>query len=98
MAWFEDRYPLRDVREPRAWLHSDAPALDLSGTGRSGGAPRAARREAFAAPAYEDSPWAALPAPSHWQLQGSGPPAYTNVQSPSPVDPPFVPDENPTGD
>lgn len=31
-------------------------------------------------------------------LQGHGAPAYTNVAYPFPVDPPCVPDENPTGD
>ena len=36
--------------------------------------------------------------PSHWQLHGYGAPAYTNVAYPFPVDPPFVPDENPTGE
>jgi beta-galactosidase len=35
--------------------------------------------------------------PGHWQLQGYGKPHYTNVQFPFPVDPPFVPSENPTG-
>ena len=39
-----------------------------------------------------------LPVPSHWQLQGFGKPAYTNIRYPFPVDPPRVPDENPTGD
>jgi beta-galactosidase len=36
--------------------------------------------------------------PSHWQLHGYGAPAYTNVLYPFPVEPPEVPDENPTGD
>jgi beta-galactosidase len=36
--------------------------------------------------------------PSHWQLHGYGAPAYTNVAYPFPVEPPHVPDENPTGD
>ena len=36
--------------------------------------------------------------PGHWVLQGHGAPAYTNVLYPFPVDPPRVPDENPTGD
>ena len=36
--------------------------------------------------------------PSHWQLHGHGAPAYTNVVYPFPVEPPHVPDENPTGD
>ena len=35
--------------------------------------------------------------PGHWQLQGHGRPAYTNVRYPFPLDPPHVPDENPTG-
>ncbi len=36
--------------------------------------------------------------PAHWQLHGYGSPIYTNVRYPFPVDPPRVPDENPTGD
>jgi beta-galactosidase len=36
--------------------------------------------------------------PSQWQLHGYGAPAYTNVVYPFPVEPPHVPDENPTGD
>ena len=36
--------------------------------------------------------------PSHWRLAATAAPAYTNVQYPFPVDPPFVPHENPTGD
>ena len=42
--------------------------------------------------------WGELPVPSHWQLHGHGAPAYTNVAYPFPVDPPHVPDENPTGE
>jgi beta-galactosidase len=41
-----------------------------------------------------------MPVPSHWVLVGDGAwgqPAYTNVQYPFPVDPPYVPDVNPTG-
>ena len=36
--------------------------------------------------------------PGHWQMQGWGAPAYTNVNYPFPVEPPHVPDENPTGE
>ena len=45
--------------------------------------------------------------PSHWVLPGTsaeaaagkyGRPIYTNVRYPFPIDPPHVPDENPTGD
>lgn len=58
----------------------------------------------FAQPGYATSPdagWGELPVPAHWVLEGDGAhgrPIYTNVQFPFPVDPPHVPDENPTGD
>jgi beta-galactosidase len=35
--------------------------------------------------------------PSNWQLHGFDTPIYTNVTYPFPLDPPFVPTENPTG-
>ena len=35
--------------------------------------------------------------PGVWQMQGFGTPNYTNVVYPIPMDPPFVPDENPVG-
>lgn len=35
--------------------------------------------------------------PSCWQCRGYGKPAYTNVLYPFPVDPPYVPNENPMG-
>ena len=35
--------------------------------------------------------------PSNWQMVGYGKPEYTNINYPHPVDPPFVPDENPMG-
>ena len=35
--------------------------------------------------------------PSNWQMHGHDKPIYTNVQYPFPLDPPFVPVENPTG-
>lgn len=39
-----------------------------------------------------------LPVPANWQLHGyDDVPIYTNVQYPIPVNPPFVPAENPTG-
>ena len=39
----------------------------------------------------------AMPVPSNWQMQGFDTPVYTNVTYPIPVNPPFVPAENPTG-
>lgn len=35
--------------------------------------------------------------PSNWQLHGYGAPQYTNIHYPIPYDPPYVPDQNPTG-
>lgn len=46
---------------------------------------------------FDDSCWNQLNVPSHWELNGYGKPHYTNVQYPFPVDPPYVPTENPTG-
>jgi beta-galactosidase len=41
--------------------------------------------------------WSAINVPGHWELQGYGKPHYTNVPYPFPVQPPFVPSNNPTG-
>lgn len=38
-----------------------------------------------------------IPVPSNWQLHGYDAPVYTNIRYPFPYNPPFVPDENPTG-
>lgn len=60
-------------------------------------------------PSYIDAPtdfyssdfcsndWDTLTVPSNWQLHGYDNPQYTNVNYPYPVDPPFVPNENPVG-
>ncbi len=42
--------------------------------------------------------WDTIDVPSNWQMTGKyDVPVYTNVNYPIPLDPPFVPDENPTG-
>lgn len=41
--------------------------------------------------------WDNIPVPSCWQLHGCEDPNYSNINYPYPVDPPFVPDENPMG-
>jgi beta-galactosidase len=41
--------------------------------------------------------WQKTPVPSNWQLQGFDKPIYCNVKDPFPVNPPFVPSDNPTG-
>lgn len=89
------------LRPARSWLHSDAPSLSLNGAWRFRLSPTASAAEDFAADGFDDNAWDSIPVPAHWVLEGDGAygrPIYTNVQFPFPIDPPYVPDENPTGD
>ncbi|MGN9842486.1 glycoside hydrolase family 2 TIM barrel-domain containing protein [Nonomuraea sp. H19] len=81
-------------RAPRAGFASGGARLSLNGAWRFRLSPTAAGQPVDA----DFSGWDELPVPSMWQLHGYGEPAYTNVNYPFPVEPPFVPDENPTGD
>ncbi|MFJ3673082.1 glycoside hydrolase family 2 TIM barrel-domain containing protein [Streptomyces sp. NPDC090106] len=97
-----DTAPWRGALRPaRSWLRSDAPARSLNGPWRFRLSPTAAVAEDFAADGFDDQAWDSIPVPSHWVLEGDGAygrPSYTNIQFPFPIDPPHVPDENPTGD
>ncbi|MCL7382462.1 glycoside hydrolase family 2 TIM barrel-domain containing protein [Streptomyces sp. 35G-GA-8] len=89
------------LRTARSWLHSDAPSRSLNGHWRFRLSRTATAAEDFASEDFDDSGWDSIPVPSHWVLQGDGAygrPIYTNVPYPFPIDPPHVPDENPTGD
>ncbi|MEV6296673.1 glycoside hydrolase family 2 TIM barrel-domain containing protein [Streptomyces sp. NPDC051896] len=89
------------LRPARSWLHSDAPRRSLNGPWRFRLSPTASVTEDFAAEGFDDHSWDSIQVPSHWVLQGDGAygrPIYTNIQFPFPIDPPHVPDENPTGD
>ncbi|MEU9879206.1 glycoside hydrolase family 2 TIM barrel-domain containing protein [Streptomyces phaeochromogenes] len=89
------------LRPARSWLHSDAPSRSLNGSWRFRLSPTASVTEDFAADGFVDDGWDSIPVPSHWVLEGDGAygrPIYTNIQFPFPIDPPYVPDENPTGD
>ncbi|HEX5333895.1 MAG TPA: glycoside hydrolase family 2 TIM barrel-domain containing protein [Cellulomonas sp.] len=91
--------PGENRRAPRAHVTSDAPRILLDGTWRFSLAARADDlTDGFEVPGLDDEDWGTIEVPGHWQLQGHGSPAYTNVRYPFPVDPPFVPDENPTGE
>lgn len=96
-ARLTDRAPGAGRLAPRAHARSDAARLDLGGTWsfrRTDGVDGLP-----AGPVEPDAPgWTTIDVPGHWQLQGHGAPAYTNVRYPFPVDPPFVPDANPTGE
>ncbi|MBX6354418.1 MAG: DUF4981 domain-containing protein [Micromonosporaceae bacterium] len=97
--YYEDFAPGAGRRAARAAFRSDAPVLSLNGTWRFHLSPSvAAAPKGVGAVDFDDSGWGELPVPAHWQMHGYGAPAYTNVNYPFPVDPPFVPDENPTGD
>ncbi len=41
--------------------------------------------------------WKSIDVPSCWQSRGYEAPGYTNINYPHPVDPPYVPDDNPVG-
>ncbi|MFD7796683.1 glycoside hydrolase family 2 TIM barrel-domain containing protein [Streptomyces sp. NPDC059759] len=89
------------LRPARSWLHSDAPSLSLNGPWRFRLSPTASGPEDFAEDSFDDQGWDTVPVPSHWVLEGDGAygrPIYTNIRFPFPIDPPHVPDENPTGD
>ena len=46
---------------------------------------------------FDSSAWTSIPVPSNWQMHGYDKPHYTNVNYPFPVNPPYVPNENPAG-
>lgn len=98
-AYHEDPAPGAGMLAPRATTDSDAPSLSLDGLWRFSHHPTVTGSgPGLPDPDLDDSDWTLLPVPAHWQLHGYGKPAYTNVAYPFPVDPPFVPDDNPTGD
>ncbi|AKK10084.1 glycoside hydrolase family 2 TIM barrel-domain containing protein [Corynebacterium uterequi] len=79
---------------PRSYLRTDADVLSLNGQWKFKLGPTAAGPDA-------DAPWETIEVPSHWVLAADdryGQPWYTNIEYPFPVDPPFVPDDNPTAD
>lgn len=54
-------------------------------------------KEEFFAEGYDTSAFETIPVPSVWQNYGHDRHQYTNVRYPFPVDPPYVPYENPCG-
>ena len=53
--------------------------------------------ESFINNNIDDKNWHKITVPSNWQLHGFDKPIYCNVKYPFPVNPPFVPANNPTG-
>ena len=96
--YWENVQPGVGVGPARSWLRSDAPRLSLSGTWSFRLSPALSLTWTSCPTTTVETGWSPLAVPSHWQLNGHGRPAYTNVRYPFPVDPPRVPDDNPTGD
>ena len=90
---------------PRAHLADDPGVLSLDGTWsfvyhRTDPTPWANVEEPWDEPAVSDDA-DTIDVPSHWVLRGDGRygrPAYTNVDFPFPVDPPYPPEVNLVGD
>jgi beta-galactosidase len=98
-SWVEDPMPGTGRRRPRADERSDARRLSLNGEWAFTLAPTAdGTGDTFGDPLLDDSGWDRIRVPAHWVLEGHGQPLYTNTAFPIPIDPPRVPEENPTGD
>lgn len=81
----------------REWARSDAQMITVSGEWAFRYSPDPSAPLDFLD--GETGPgWGRIDVPSHWQLRGHGRPIYLNIRYPIPVDPPHVPDDNPTGD
>ncbi|BEI81644.1 hypothetical protein CcaverHIS002_0208040 [Cutaneotrichosporon cavernicola] len=98
----EDVTPWRGALPPRAYAPSNAAHKSLNGDWKFALEPTAARSPAtaeFQKPLFADGDWDTIPVPSTWVLQDGkyGLPAYQNIRYPFPIDPPYVPTENPTG-
>ena len=99
LTYVESYSPGHDRLRPRAYFASDVPAVELDGSWRFRLAAGLGDLTAgFHEPDFADAAWDELPVPAFWQLNGYGEPAYTNVNYPFPIDPPRVPDANPTGE
>ena len=90
---------------PRSHLADDSGVISLDGTWsfahfRTAPAPFVDSERPWAEPSAEPAT-GDIDVPSHWVLREDGlygRPAYTNVDFPFPVDPPYPPEENPVGD
>jgi len=97
-AYYENLFPSRGALAPRAHARTNAPQLSLDGSWDFRYSLAADTALDFIEGEALGEGWSTIPVPAHWQLNGFGRPAYTNRVYPFPVDPPYVPVENPTGD
>ncbi|WP_432103142.1 glycoside hydrolase family 2 TIM barrel-domain containing protein [Streptomyces sp. bgisy091] len=100
-AYWTDLTPGTGRLAPRAHFPRGGRQLTLDGTWSFRLSPTADAPLDFltpGGPAADDPAWVPLTVPGHWVLQGHDVPRYTNTAYPFPIDPPNVPDANPTGD
>jgi beta-galactosidase len=113
-AYWESFAPGEGRRAPRADAVTDARTISLNGTWAFRLSPTAlGTGDGFLSDDFDASGWDEMRVPSHWVLEDFTPlaggdarsmrgtsegPLYTNTAYPIPIDPPFVPHENPTGD
>ncbi|MBR7829974.1 DUF4981 domain-containing protein [Actinospica sp. MGRD01-02] len=99
VTYVESPAPGHGRLRPRACFGSDVPAVDLDGDWRFRLAAGLGDLTAgFQEPGFQDIGWDEMPVPAFWQLNDYGKAAYLNIDYPFPVDPPRVPDANPTGE
>jgi beta-galactosidase len=105
LSYVESLSPGYGYAPARAWSASGGIQLSLDGIWRFRYCQGLADLTAgFEAADFDDGHFDDITVPSSWQLSGVpgppryGSPAYTNVAYPFPVDPPHVPDRNPTGE
>jgi beta-galactosidase len=105
LSYVESFGPGHGGRPARASQAQGSARLSLNGTWRFRLCPGLRDlTPGFEAPDFDDAGFDDIAVPSCWQLAGIpgpprySPPAYTNVTYPFPVDPPHVPDANPTGE
>ena len=94
MRFYEDPQKTSENRLPqRAYYipQNEGAHLSLNGTWRFRYYPRDVDVPA------QITQWDSMDVPSCWQARGYEQPNYTNVKYPFPVDPPYVPDDNPCG-
>ena len=99
-AGLESPAPARG-EPPRSWRTDEPLRHPLDGFWRFRFSPSPSAAADAADPDLDDSGWDELAVPGHWVLDPAGRyngPIYTNIAYPIPLDPPHVPDANPTGD
>lgn len=92
-----DPAPGSGRRPPRADFVSDAPRLSLNGRWEFRFSETGAGTGDQLLDA-DSSGWDTIRVPAHWVLEGHDRPLYTNTAFPFPIDPPHLPEQNPTGD